>query len=161
MQLDLIDHCFLYGMCPRHIPINLLLTPGKLVIGNIDPKIIEFLQHISSIDIFDFLAKIERLAHRFPGLAHHVLVIHKICRVPGPGLMDDLVFLNTKIELGSHEFGSKTLLLSFDLTDPFVRLDQSDNWLIDIDFKLRKMFLDLVPRENSQNSKFRVRSNSV
>ncbi|MCG8432389.1 MAG: hypothetical protein MJA29_14625 [Candidatus Omnitrophica bacterium] len=137
------------------------MSPGKLIIENIDSRTVEFLNHISSVDIFDFMAKIERSAHRYPGLAHHVLVIHKICRVPGPGLMDDLVFLNTKIELGSHEAGSRILLMSFDLTDPFVRLDQSDNWLIDVNLRLRKLFLDLVPQENNQNSKFRVRSNSI
>ncbi|MCG8430832.1 MAG: hypothetical protein MJA29_06650 [Candidatus Omnitrophica bacterium] len=129
IHFDLIDYIYRYGMCAKHIPVPLILTPGKIIIDNIDMRVINFLLQPCNYDCLDLLANIERLAHQYPGIWDHVLVIHKISYMSGPGWQRDFVVLNSKVELCGHALGTKSVLISLDITDPTTRLHHMDEWL--------------------------------
>ena len=58
-ESELIQHIFIHGMCPKHVPRNLLATTGKLLIPNFDKGVLAFLDSLANKDIFDLLGQIE------------------------------------------------------------------------------------------------------
>lgn len=156
----LIEHLYANYMCPRHIPRELVITPGKLLIHEGDTRVVEFLKNKDHSLALDFIANLEKLAHISPSRFDHLLVIHKLFFNKTPGHYKDSILLNSKMEFHRHPHGIETLILAFDLGDMTMLRDQwskhlDDAWYL-IQSSLQRLHNPLRPIEY-----FRARSHSI
>ena len=98
------------------MPMDLVLTPGKLIIENYDMRIVDFLTNPTNSPLLDFIALVERCAFILPALVDHVFVVHKLFILDCFGFKAGLI-LHTKFEFHHHECGVDTVYHSFEVGD--------------------------------------------
>lgn len=158
---NLIEYLFNHSMCEKHIPHNLLVTPGKIIIDSCDTRIIDFLQSPKNYKVLDLIADIERSAFLLPHLADHILVIHKLYFTKGPGWYRDSIVLNTKVEFQKYSVGKEIVQLAYDIGD-VASLDLSvQRYLENCQFEMKAALTKLHAKRNITKVVSRKRSNSI